>query len=392
MFTLRFDMRAPAWGAPIEDLYAAAIEMAAWAEDRGAIVAVLSEHHRTDDRHLPSPLVLASAMAARTERLAIMVAAAVLPFYDPVRLAEDMAVLDIISRGRVSYVLGIGHREEEYDLFGIDRRRRGAIGRRAPRARCSSYCDGDRITPGPTSGGPQLFFGGGSLAAARRAGRFGLGLIAQAGDAGHAGGLRGGLPRGRARARLRPDPRARAHHGPLRRRRRRPGVGRARSAPPARRHDRGLVPPRPDGRRQHQHRHAPSTSSVPSTTYRVVTVDEAADIVRAGTILPLLPLCGGLAPEVAWPYLERAAEAAARGGANAHDASNAPGSRCGPPVGSDPTPSGPSPAVPTSTWSACGSTRPRRSAVMPASSPASSRSASSPPTTSPRSSPSAPTA
>ena len=100
MFTLRFDMRAPDWGAPIEELYAAAVEMAAWAEGRGALVVVLSEHHATADRHLPSPLVLATAMAARTDTLGIMVAALVLPFYEPVRLAEDMAVLDIISRGR----------------------------------------------------------------------------------------------------------------------------------------------------------------------------------------------------------------------------------------------------------------------------------------------------
>src|SRR6478736_7430068 len=126
MFTLRFDMRAPEWGAGIEDLYAAAIEMAAWSEGRGAVVTVLSEHHATEDRHLPSPLVLASAIAARTETLAIMVAAAVLPFYEPVRLAEDMAVLDIISRGRVAYVLGVGHRREEFEHFGLETAGRGA--------------------------------------------------------------------------------------------------------------------------------------------------------------------------------------------------------------------------------------------------------------------------
>ena len=65
MFTLRFDMRAPAFGAPIGELYAAGVEMCAWAEDRGALVAVLSEHHGTEDRHLPSPIVLASAIVAR---------------------------------------------------------------------------------------------------------------------------------------------------------------------------------------------------------------------------------------------------------------------------------------------------------------------------------------
>ena len=127
MFTIRFDMRAPSFGAPASELYAAAIDMCAWAETRGAIVAVLSEHHGAEDGHLPSPLVLASAIAARTERLPIMLAAVVLPFWDPVRLAEDMTVLDIVSGGRVSYAFGIGHRPEEYEHFGIDIHRRGRL-------------------------------------------------------------------------------------------------------------------------------------------------------------------------------------------------------------------------------------------------------------------------
>ena len=66
------------------------------------------------DGFLPSPLVLASAMAARTRQVSFMVAAASLPFYDPIRLAEDMAVLDHISNGRVSYVFGLGYRAEEF--------------------------------------------------------------------------------------------------------------------------------------------------------------------------------------------------------------------------------------------------------------------------------------
>ena len=49
MFTLRFDMRAPRGGAPVGDLYAAAIDMCEWAETRGAVPAVLSEHHGADD-------------------------------------------------------------------------------------------------------------------------------------------------------------------------------------------------------------------------------------------------------------------------------------------------------------------------------------------------------
>src|SRR5271165_5303017 len=102
-------MRAPAFGASTTDLYSAAIDMCAWAESRGASMAVLSEHHGTEDNHLPAPLLLASAIAARTERLMVLLAALVLPFCDPVRLAEEIAVLDIVSKGRVAYVFGVGH-------------------------------------------------------------------------------------------------------------------------------------------------------------------------------------------------------------------------------------------------------------------------------------------
>jgi len=75
MFTLRFDMRAPEGAAPATDLYAAAIDMCAWAETRGAVIAVLSEHHGTHDGHLPAPHILAAAIAARTKQLAILLAA-----------------------------------------------------------------------------------------------------------------------------------------------------------------------------------------------------------------------------------------------------------------------------------------------------------------------------
>ena len=61
----------------------------------------------------------------------INVAALLLALYEPVKLAEDLAVVDLISRGRVSYVVGIGYRAEEFAMFGVDRRRRGRAGRGA---------------------------------------------------------------------------------------------------------------------------------------------------------------------------------------------------------------------------------------------------------------------
>jgi alkanesulfonate monooxygenase SsuD/methylene tetrahydromethanopterin reductase-like flavin-dependent oxidoreductase (luciferase family) len=57
----------------------------------------------------------------------ISLVAVILPFYDPVRLAEEIAVLDIISKGRTSYVLGLGYRPEEFEHFGLDRAVRGKL-------------------------------------------------------------------------------------------------------------------------------------------------------------------------------------------------------------------------------------------------------------------------
>ena len=114
MFLMRFDMRAPEFGAATTDLYAAAIEMAAFAEDKGAVAAVVCEHHTMADGYLPSPLVLATAIAAPTKTLSISTAALILPLCDPIRLAEDMVVVDIISGGRVAYIMAIGYRPEEY--------------------------------------------------------------------------------------------------------------------------------------------------------------------------------------------------------------------------------------------------------------------------------------
>ncbi len=62
-------------------------------------------------------------------------------WFDPVRLAEKMSVLDIISRGRASYVLGIGHRPEEYAHFGVDLDRRGERRCAAPPARAWPYLE-----------------------------------------------------------------------------------------------------------------------------------------------------------------------------------------------------------------------------------------------------------
>ena len=126
MFQLRFSMRSPSEHRTVREesaarsaLYKAAVDMVAWSEDHGGIAAIVSEHHSSPDGYIPSPLVLASAMAARTTSIPIVVAALLGLLYDPIRLAEDLAVLDHISSGRVLCVLGMGYRDEEYQLFGV---------------------------------------------------------------------------------------------------------------------------------------------------------------------------------------------------------------------------------------------------------------------------------
>jgi alkanesulfonate monooxygenase SsuD/methylene tetrahydromethanopterin reductase-like flavin-dependent oxidoreductase (luciferase family) len=172
MFIMRFAMRSgPVGASERADLYAATLEMCAWAEDRGCAAAVLSQHHGVDDGYLPSPLPLAAAIAARTTTLPISVAALLLALYEPVKLAEDLAVIDLIGRGRVSYVVGVGYRAEEFAMFGIDPKRRGTIVENRikvlRRLWAGETVDVEgrpaTISPMPfTPGGPMLAYGGGS--------------------------------------------------------------------------------------------------------------------------------------------------------------------------------------------------------------------------------------
>jgi alkanesulfonate monooxygenase SsuD/methylene tetrahydromethanopterin reductase-like flavin-dependent oxidoreductase (luciferase family) len=184
--SLRYDLRAPAFGVPAEALYKAALEQCAWAEDHGFLMASLSEHHGSDDGYCPSPLVMAAAIAGRTRNLRLLVAALVVPLYDPLRLAEDLAVLDLASGGRIDLILGAGYRPEElamYDRAMEDRGRLLEEGIEVLRAAWTgeefSYRGRRvRVTPRPARpDGPGLLLGGSTPAGARRAARLGLGFV-----------------------------------------------------------------------------------------------------------------------------------------------------------------------------------------------------------------------
>ncbi|MCC7077005.1 MAG: LLM class flavin-dependent oxidoreductase [Acidimicrobiia bacterium] len=182
---LRLDMRAPETGAPPRDLYAAALDMAEFADEVGFTDIVLSEHHQTEDGFLPAPLVMAAGVAARTSRIRINVGALLVPLHDPIRLAEQLAVLDLVSGGRVSVTAGLGYRREEYDAAGLDWSRRGAIFDECLEVILNAWTGeafeyqgrSVRVLPRPgTQPHPIMMIGGSTQAAVRRAIRFGLPL------------------------------------------------------------------------------------------------------------------------------------------------------------------------------------------------------------------------
>ena len=93
LFGLRFDFRNPAIAdTSMADRYAAALDMAAWADGLGCVSIAVSEHHGSADGYLPSPVPMLAAMAARTTSVRFSIAALIAPFHDPLRLAEDLIV------------------------------------------------------------------------------------------------------------------------------------------------------------------------------------------------------------------------------------------------------------------------------------------------------------
>ena len=307
MFMMRFDMRAPGRDAAERAaLYRAAIDMAAYADTRGCVSIAISEHHASADGYLPSPFPMAAAIAAVTNNVPIVVAAALLNLYDPVRLAEDIVVLDHIARGRVMVVLGLGYRAVEYELHGVSFADRGKIADANLAALLDAF---GKITPSAYSGErPMIAWGGASKAAARRAGRNGLNFIAQGGgpelqavyeDAARASGHQPGLamiPSSDAPLSVFVNDDLDAGWD---------DVGHALLADAMPYYDWNLEAGTVDGTVS-----LSSARSVPELraangSHRVVTIAEAKDIVRTHGMLSLQPLCGGLDPDVAWRYLRR---------------------------------------------------------------------------------------
>lgn len=187
LFGLRFDFRNPSFaGTSMADRYGAAIDMAEWADALGCVSIAVSEHHGSDDGYLPSPIPVVAAMAARTTNVRFMIAALIAPFHDPLRLAEDLVVLDHLTRGRLDVIVAGGYVPEEFEMFAVPRadRVKRVIETVATLKAAFTGEPFDfrgrtvRITPAPFQpGGPRVSLGGSSEPAARRAARIADGFI-----------------------------------------------------------------------------------------------------------------------------------------------------------------------------------------------------------------------
>ncbi len=182
--TLRFDVRAPE-AAPVStsEIVQATLAMASWADTHGFDGVSLSEHHGAEDGYLPSPVPMAAAVAARSKRLRISLSALLLPMYDPIKLAEDLILVDHISEGRVVTTAGTGYRLTEFEMFAVEHGQRFKILEEYVGVLLRAF-SGEafewrgrqvRVTPASyTDPHPPLLMGGQSKTAARRAAHFGL--------------------------------------------------------------------------------------------------------------------------------------------------------------------------------------------------------------------------
>jgi alkanesulfonate monooxygenase SsuD/methylene tetrahydromethanopterin reductase-like flavin-dependent oxidoreductase (luciferase family) len=191
--SMRHDFRAPAFAPESsQEIYATALEQFAWADEHGFNSLVLSEHHGVDDGWMPAPLTMGAAVLARTTHARLMISAAILPLHDPIRVAEQIAVLDNAFPGRTWIVFGAGYRVEEFEMAGFEHAARGRVLEEHVSAVLEALTGETfdwrgrevRVTPKPvTDPRRMLFVGGGVPAAARRAARLRLAMFPMNADA-----------------------------------------------------------------------------------------------------------------------------------------------------------------------------------------------------------------
>lgn len=185
--------RVPGSEITMPDLYAQTLDQAERVDDLGFDHIWLTEHHFVDDGYLPSPLTVTGALAARTRNVLLGQDVLLLPHYHPVRLAEDLAVLDNLSRGRMMLGVGMGYVPGEFAALGTHPRQRLSrmeegldVLELAWKEERFDYhgkryrLDDVRVRPRPVqSGGPPTWIAAMSEAGALRAARRGAHLLPQ---------------------------------------------------------------------------------------------------------------------------------------------------------------------------------------------------------------------
>lgn len=184
-YNLRFDIRAPALGATSAELFAAALDMAEYGDQHGFRSVNLSEHHGSSDGYNPSPIVLGGGIAARTKRMSINLGALIVPLHDPLRVAEDMAVLDLMSGGRAVLIAAGGYVPSEFAMFDQDLKDRGKLVEEAVATLRAAWTGQPfeyrgrtvQVTPRPVQKHLPILLGGSVSVAARRAARIADGFV-----------------------------------------------------------------------------------------------------------------------------------------------------------------------------------------------------------------------
>jgi alkanesulfonate monooxygenase SsuD/methylene tetrahydromethanopterin reductase-like flavin-dependent oxidoreductase (luciferase family) len=166
----------PAWRRPWAEHYARTLDRIAGAERLGIDSAWVTEHHFFEDGYLPQPLTLAAAIAARTSRIRIGTAVMLAPLRPPLQIAEEAAIVDLVSGGRLELGLGAGYRVPEFAAFGADPSRRFALLRAAVREVRRLWEEGV-CTPPPLQRPVPIWLGVMTPRGARVAGRLGTGLL-----------------------------------------------------------------------------------------------------------------------------------------------------------------------------------------------------------------------
>lgn len=192
-FGLLYDFRnPPQWRIPPAELYAETLDHIQAMEALGFPVIWVTEHHFIEDEYLPSVMAMAAAIAVRTTMVKIGTAVLLLPLQDAIRVAEDAAVVDVLSNGRLRLGLGLGYKLEEFDAFRVPRASRRSLMEEGIDVIRAAWADGPQtyegehynfrdvsVTPKPVqSPGPEIWLAGRADAPVRRAARMGDGLIA----------------------------------------------------------------------------------------------------------------------------------------------------------------------------------------------------------------------